>query len=1057
MHVGNREGLNRPRTQGRGFTLLEFAVALAVFALIAGVVTLAVARAQLASAGTRLDRAVRAEMSSLLELAATNTYASLAQNTFTRPSPCTQDALESCVEALGRTFTVEWVVSAGSDLAGTSTTNPGAVTLTTQATLPGGRSVTASRTVVSPNGGRDDTTGLVRVRLSGATFAGPVYLVDATDEVVGSGVASGGVAMLRAPAASCTRAAPCRVALGPTGETSTSDASLDAAAAVGAAADVVVSTDTTTDVGVALLPVSSVELQLLAANPDGVRARPTTLGSVCLYLTFFNGVESVSVPGCNTDAASVISFSTYAPDPAFPDRLVALPQGTNLRLTTDHPNGTCPSIPGQLGWNGSSWNAAAVCTSWTWGPATTAQIGVNPALTGVALPVDLLAPSSGAREYQVVWSGLNARPATGFSGQTPWQFPQVVPACAASASCTSSTPPATFATVRAGSQVAPPPELVLPRASGAWAFPAAPFTPGSRSTFTVQVSDFDQSASASDRISATVLDAPTGLELVTYPGGVATYTPVTSGSSILLNQVSPASTTLAYTGQVSGPARVDVTLSLSDGASSRDVTLHLYSSTAPAEASPAAGEVRQGTSRIFPVPLFSQGGAAATSASGISASAPAGILVGALTVSPDGVLNVPITVTSASAGAAVVTLTMASGEQVSLPLLVKQSATTVTVSADDVSQGDDVPVSVTVRDAAGNLMTGTDVAFAVSDSLGGTALGVYALPSGCRTNASGVCSVSVVAEPAAASGNYSIVASAQGVSSTAAGFSVLRSTARLVGTGVAVTQGTSGTASVRAVDGQGEPVSGVSVSVGPRPAGVSVGVAGTSDAAGVVVLNVTVARSTPVDVYPVTVTVGNVETKVRIEVVPVISSVRVNSSVTVPQGGNSNLAISVQDPTGAPVAGAVLTVSASGPVRAPASVVTNANGVAQVNLQSPSNAIRGTYPLLVTTSAGVNASSDVFVGQGVASVTVLGDLARGGGTNVAFLLRDYQGQIVTNRMVTVTSRSKLITPVTQSATSDGRGRATVTLTTSSSASAGVVLFDLGVDGRVITVGVVVSS
>jgi len=225
----------------------------------------------------------------------------------------------------------------------------------------------------------------------------------------------------------------------------------------------------------------------------------------------------------------------------------------------------------------------------------------------------------------------------------------------------------------------------------------------------------------------------------------------------------------------------------------------------------------------------------------------------------------------------------------------------------------------------------------------------------------------------------------------------------------------------------------------------------------VAVLNVTVDSSVPVDVYPVSVTVDGVTTTVRVEVLPTIDQVVANSSVAVPQGGNVNFSISVYDRAGAPVAGADLTVSASAPVRAASSVTTNSSGIAVVNLQAPTDALRGTYPLTITTSEGVNASVDVFVAQGVASVTVLGDLARSGGTNVSFLLRDFQGGLVSTREVVVTSRSKLVSPLEQIVFSDPRGLATATLTTENVLSSGVVLFDLGIDGRVISVGVVVGQ
>lgn len=1366
MHAEHREGLRRPRTKGRGFTLLEFAVALAVFALIAGIVTLAVAQAQLASAGTRLDRAVRAEMTSLLVTASTGPYDGLAQSTFARPDPCTSDALASCITVLGRTFTVNWSVSAGSDLAGASTMNPSSVVLTTTTDLPGGRTVSASRTVVSPNGGLDENTGLVRVRMSGPDFEGPVYVVDATDAVVGSGVASGGMALLRASAADCTRDVPCRVALGPNGETSNYEVSLDARSAVGTSGQVVVSPASTTDVGVALLPVTAIEVALVAENDSGVRARPSIAGSICLYLTFQDGTGQVSAPACNDQDASLVRFSTYAPDPATPGRTVALPQGTSLRFSTDRPDGSCPAVESMVGFDGSTrtWVPAAVCTSWTWGPVARLQQGVTPSVAGVSVPVSIQAPESGAAQYQAIWSGRAASPAAGFAGETPWQFPRDMLACAdlLVASCTApsavtdlpspvttysytgavqsftvpsgvqkvrvyawgagggggsdvnasggaggysealvnvspgqtlqvvvgqggmsrghaqavngagggvsgvlgswdtgnvdatqssaivlagagggggssgmsggngggSSGGASYSSHRPGTQAAggvypgssagaqtgngsgsalrggngcgsgqragesgwpneafggiwaaaaggngcnaagggggyfgasggtdldgtggsagggsgyvggsgafpasqgvtliasvsqtavfPPrtehpyyvsgvgegapgaasvgsragnglvvieplpagsdlvpemlqcpfrhclssavvaPELSGPLTVGTYTVPSVSFTQGVRTLFTASVVDPDQ-AEGSSRISVSLASPVPGLELVTYVSGSPVFSSVSTGSALASAALSPAQVTLAYTGPVLGSDVVRVPLVVSDGTTDRQVEVLLYSSDTPALALPSGVVVAQGESAQVLIPVVSSAGVPVASASGVSLLPPSGVSVGALSVPAAGVLAAQISAVSAPAGVSDMSLALPDGSVVSVPVVVLPRPGQVQVTVSDVDQGGAGSVQAQVLDASAAPMSGADVTFEVFDSNGDVPLGVFVSPSGCRTSASGVCSVDVIAELAASSGEFTIVGSASGVASAGTAFSVLRSTARLVGTGARVMQGGAGTASVTALDGQGQVVSGVDVVVGPRPQGIAVGVSGPTGALGVATLNVTVESSVPADVYPVTVTVDGVSTTVRIEVLPTIDRVLANSSVSVPQGGNVNFSISVYDRAGAPVPGAVLTITASSPVRASSSVTTNANGIATVNLQAPADALRGTYPLNITTSEGVNATVGVFVAQGVASVTVMGDLARSGGTNVAFLLRDFQGGLVSGREVVVTSRSKLVSPIEQTITSDPRGLATATLTTQNVLSSGVVLFDLGIDGRVISVGVVVGQ
>jgi prepilin-type N-terminal cleavage/methylation domain-containing protein len=72
----------------RAYSLIEVAIALAVFGLLAGLVTVAIARAQLGAVGARFEREARGIMTSMVDQVSTGDTQGLIDGSFIRPNTC---------------------------------------------------------------------------------------------------------------------------------------------------------------------------------------------------------------------------------------------------------------------------------------------------------------------------------------------------------------------------------------------------------------------------------------------------------------------------------------------------------------------------------------------------------------------------------------------------------------------------------------------------------------------------------------------------------------------------------------------------------------------------------------------------------------------------------------------------------------------------------------------------------------------------------------------------------------------------------------------------------
>jgi len=415
--------LTHASRRGRGrraFTMLELAVASALFLLAAAVLSLAVAE----SVVTTSQATARRMVESQLQAAATkivnspNAYDNLLANTFTPPSACAGQSgsgtnVQSCLLVNNTIYQATWSVSLGSDAAGTSTAAAGSLTLTGTANVATGVSVSVTRVVAAPGYAYATGSGVVRVQVSDPSnlMSGPVFLLSYANPstVITSGVVSNGVALLRAPAASCTSTNPCVLGLSSGNNyASNGQASMIASQMTGTDAQIVLTAGQATFANLTVRGVGTATLQLVATNTATTQSATNGVaGSVCLYANFDDGTALQAAPVCNWQNPESISLSDYAPDPSRPNVRIPFPLNTPITFTTDllgsNKNSTnCPSIvnpyssgpSAMVGWTGSAWTASAVCTSWTWGTPTSLTVGASTSAWGAGGSLTLTSGSS---------------------------------------------------------------------------------------------------------------------------------------------------------------------------------------------------------------------------------------------------------------------------------------------------------------------------------------------------------------------------------------------------------------------------------------------------------------------------------------------------------------------------------------------------------------------------------------------------------------------------------------------------------------------------------------
>lgn len=986
------------RRRRRGFTIVEVVAASVIFLVMAAGITSAVAQSMALRATASAKDHLTAEMTKLLDEVATTPFTALLDDDFTVPDACAgADGIgqrgTSCLEYNRRTYELDWSISFPSDEVVAATDAASYADVVVSTALPDGTPIARSRRVEAPTFAYTGDA-VVRVQVSGAaedtTAVESLYLLDAADPDVVHATATvqlGASALFRVPASTCSSVSPCVVGLASGANwTSNGSVALSPSSTIGSSSQIVLTASEVHQVGVEVFAPAQLSVRLLAATDAGVEAAPpaSAQSTVCLWAYFNDGVAQRLVPGCNDDDPTIISFDTYPYDPLDTSKRIPVPPVPML-LLVDHPNGSCPNV-GQYGAVAGAFEQTAVCTSWTWGVPGALRVAEVDTPYGTASTL-----SPGTNLFEMVFSGDLARPAAGYAGQPLWSNPREAGVCAASASCTSildTTPEQSLC----------PGEQCLSARVPTYVGPLVDTTPAvlltsSSTAFSIAVDDFG--------------DDPVTVEVRTVPAAGTLWfdgAPVTANQVLGTTDGSPSSFALVFDDPAIPVSLVSFTVRLSNlvpnGVRDVDVALFRGDPIWTFESTPVT--VEQNDSATVSFEAFAPGPTpSANTVVSLSAS-PELTVPASVTTDENGVASFTVAAGDVPAGQYAIAAVSAEGQSLTIPVDVLQAPAAVSMSQpDDIPQAGSTTVTVTVVDRVGAAMAADQVVFTTGAT--GFATGVRTSPASCTTAIDGTCTVTVLADRAAASGVYALTATT-GAASASALFSVQSVPWSVSADPVTVQQDDTSSLSVTVVDGAGSAYPGEPVSVTSAPSGVSVTPASqVAGIDGVAVFTVTASPTAATGDGTIVFSVGSNVTPVPVTVRATPSAMVADASVEMLLSTAKVVTVSVTDTAGDPVANVqVVTDAGAGVAAEPA--LTDASGVARVALVASSAAAKGsrTVTLSLSQYPSVTTTLTATVQGAPASVSIVGTIPIGGVGTFAALVSDEAGDPVSGATVSIT-------------------------------------------------------
>ncbi len=1012
--LGHRHDRVSPRTRRHwlhGYTMMELIAATAIFVtsvgLLASTTTTALSTRLNLSRAATLD----ATLNRVLEVAASAPWGELVANTFTPPSPCPGAPLESgtlatsCVTLNGRTVTVTWAVTTSVEAAnvdGIAQGSADALVLTATAERANGSLAQLSRTVLSPTSGFRVAPGgaladgVLRVQLTGswATLDSPLLLLasDNTTVVASTRVGAAGTAVMRAPAASCSKLAPCRVALGTgTSRGMTDTHSLDAWSLLSDNGEVVLTSGRATQASAHVYRRGVLDIYLQAINTTGGKRLTNTLtlngtsstaipapqaGSVCLWAGFSDGLADQEVPACNTtEDGRAVTFSTYRPDPTGNPLLeLAVPTGDPISIIQDSSDPTCPVVPGQLyhvsvGGVGT-WLPVAttgVCSTWTWGRPTSLVTTTGTSSTFPSARVTLT--PGGHTTAVATWTeGDTARPAAGIPGTADlvWSKPRAASACPgmpgqcapswlASPAATSpelSDCPTTAC--KSPSNSAPYLRYLTPSSGSPRTWPyALAVQAATTTTFSTTVADAE-----SQNVTVTLPSTPTasaGTLSVCTPG----CAPVTGLTSVTV--ASGQSINWQWAAGISA-AGSSVALRLTDASgSARTEYLHLpRAAGAPTAAFAMRTIGAQGTATADRAWVWDDKGDALSGATVTWASCASGSTSVAGSTAADGSAIGTWNIESASAattsGCSLTVskngVTVSTGSAFSRTVIAAPGS--VVVEAAQSTQGLPTVVSVSVKDksSARAALAGRNVAVSAETASGKPAQSVWASPAWCVTGLDGRCTITFQVGTDTTANTWVARARAGALSATATS-SVVRKVARITMSPLTLQAGSTATATIFTADGAGRALGNKPVTL-TAPSGITLGTfSGTTDASGKLSVSISATSAVSIGDKVLTAVSGATNAELIVTTLPMPQRLDVSdTAVTVSRGATIDVPLTVSSLSGNGVVGAVVTVTGGDDgLKVTPRLTTNTAGVAILRLHAEPTATLLTRSIIITVGA----------------------------------------------------------------------------------------------------------
>ena len=1025
---GEQKGLSRTHRR-RGYSLIELAAAIAIFGALAGVVTLAIARAQLSATTTRYERQVSDVVGSYVDQAATSEYSTLVDGSYPRPNSCDDDASMSCATVWGRDIRISWNVTSSQDPLRQSSDASMSLQLTASAALSTGRTITSGRTVVAPSAAWLPGEGVLRVQVSGDGFEGRLYLLNSAGEAVASADAVAGIAVFRLSSTRCSSAAPCRIALSSSGGWRTEGWTIDAVSATGRN-KIALTAGAVSDAAISVTHPASLTVMLRAKNDNGASSTPTVAGSVCLWAALNDGTGQRNISACNSDRSDRVTFSEYSINGS--SQLLPIAGRSVLQLSADSASGACPSVDGMRVYDGG-WVDGATCTSWTWGSPSSLVLGSATQSFGKAIRV------VEDTKVTAVWEGSGSRPATGYVNEPRWSKPRTAETCSATATCVPlSTIPESILCPSAHclSDAVAAPSLVGP-SYGTYGIHSVAVTAGDTTTFSISAISTD--AGSSDGTSVSIAQLPAGGVLRDLEENV-----LSEGDSLFgyTGRTGTASFQFVADGGFNHSTMI---IQLSGPGGTRNERIVLTEGIIPVLVIADPARVYQNGSGALSVTIIGSDGDVMSGATVSVGNGPSGVAFSQAVTNSSGTATLTATAGAASAGSSTLTATASkSGVSASSDFNMKvlQKVTQISVTTGTVGQGATAPVVISATDATGAAMVDGIISLDVLDGAAG-AIGVRVKPAGCVTGTNGSCSAVLSADPGASTREYTLNASNGGVSASTV-FSVAPQVRKVFISQGSIMQGGGVDIVASVVDGTGAPMSGVLVTAAVG-SGLSASVQGSTDSNGRTTIHLSATNNATAGARSITVTAGTKQ---------VIGSVKVTTRVTYVEGSSATLVVGsygqvrivAHDISGRAVPNADLYLSAPSGLSLPAMVRTGSDGSVRFSVRVPGDYAAGPRQVMVSWNEIEVGAFTIPIVYSARVLTAANTLNKNlTSQDLGVLLRDANGSPVGNKVVSLSSNTIGVSIVGACVT-DASGVCHVTVNFTKDLPAQLLTFSARIDG-----------
>ena len=524
---------------------------------------------------------------------------------------------------------------------------------------------------------------------------------------------------------------------------------------------------------------------------------------------------------------------------------------------------------------------------------------------------------------------------------------------------------------------------------------------GSILDFMIEVAD-----DGGDPVTATVLNTVGSGSLFSVDSG-GNATPVTDGTVIGVSPAGGGVFNLRF--DETGAAdlvwfTVRFENSLPNG--TRDIDVALFDSPGVFTFAASDITVAQNDTTAADVTVFGADGQPAVGETVTVTSATPGLTVSSpVVVDSDGVATVNVTAGAVSAGTYPIAVAGSSGRSIDVNVNVAVAAGSLTLDpVSSTSQDGTTTARVEAVDGAGDPMANVAVGYVITDTNGDVATNMYVDNAGCVTGVDGSCTTTLVAEPEAAAGVYTLTVSSGGFTATRS-FTVASVVASATTeTAALISQGSTGDVAVVVADGTGVPMAGVPVTL-TVPASLSVASGTvTSNGDGIAVFSVTVGSTVPAGTLLLSTQAAGISDVAVVTVQGAPASMVVASSTAVFQGSSTFVSATVLDGAGVAVSGATVDGSTTLPGLTVISGLSDTNGVALVEVVAATDAPSGsgTVELELRNGSGVvvdTATVNISVQAAPAAVQVLGAVHAASTTAVPIYVSDGTGNPVAGASV----------------------------------------------------------